>query len=68
MTILAVAQVALGVLTCSCGWIRRGGRHAAVGYALWGALVWLSVRAGVWQPLLGEAEPRRQIAEAARAS
>ena len=69
MTTLAVAQVALGVLTVF--WrldpaVRAA--HAAVGYALWGALVWLSVRAGIWQPLLGEVDRHRQIAEAARAS
>jgi heme A synthase len=69
VTILAVAQVALGVLTVLARLdppVRAA--HAAVGYALWGALVWLSVRAGVWQSLLGEVERRRQIAEAARAS
>ena len=57
VTILAVAQVALGILTVLVRLdppVRAA--HAAVGYALWGALVWLSVRAGVWQPLLGEAE------------
>jgi heme A synthase len=69
VTILGVAQVTLGILTVLFRLdppVRAA--HAAVGYALWGALVWLSVRAGTWQPLLADVAGRRQIAGAARAS
>ena len=33
--------------------------HAAVGYALWGALVWLGVRAGCWPGAISDAPGRR---------
>jgi heme A synthase len=43
--------------------------HAAVGYALWGTLVWISVRAGAWPALVAEAPATREPAlEAANAS
>jgi heme A synthase len=64
-----VLQVALGILTVLLRLdppVRAA--HAAVGYALWGALVWLSVRTGTWQPLLGDTEQSRRMVEAARAS
>jgi heme A synthase len=69
VAILAVLQVALGILTVLLRLdppVRAA--HAAVGYALWGALVWLSVRTGTWQPLLGDTEQSRRMVEAARAS
>jgi heme A synthase len=36
--------------------------HAAVGYALWGALVWTSARAGCWQGALAETPGARSEA------
>ncbi len=43
--------------------------HAAAGYALWGALVWTSARAGCWQGALAETPgPRHEAAEVAHAS
>jgi heme A synthase len=65
---LAVVQVTLGVLTVLLRLdppVRAA--HAAVGYTLWGALVWLSVRTGTWQPLLGDTEHGRPAVEAVRA-
>ena len=57
---LAVLQVALGVAAVLLRLdppIRA--IHAAVGYALWGALVWVSVRAGTWQALYADAPGSR---------
>jgi heme A synthase len=61
---LAVVQVGLGIAAVLLQLeppIRAA--HAVVGYALWGMLVWLSVRAGAWQALLAGAPnlapPRR---------
>jgi heme A synthase len=52
---LAVLQVALGI---SAVLLRLDPAvraiHAAVGYALWAALVWVSVRAGTWRTMLAE--------------
>ena len=48
---LAIAQVSLGVATVLLQLapsVRAA--HAAVGYALWGTLVWVSVEAGCWRP------------------
>jgi heme a synthase len=48
---LAVAQVSLGIATVLLQLappVRAA--HAAVGYALWAALVWASVEAGCWRP------------------
>lgn len=43
--------------------------HAAAGYALWGALVWTSARAGCWQGALGETPGLgHEAAEVAHAS
>jgi heme A synthase len=52
---LAVLQVTLGIVTVL--WqleppVRA--LHAAVGYALWGGLVWVSARAGSWNGLVAE--------------
>jgi heme a synthase len=51
--VLAAIQVTLGILTVLLQLdpaVRAA--HAAVGYALWGMLVWLGVGAGIWQRLL----------------
>jgi cytochrome c oxidase assembly protein subunit 15 len=50
---LAGLQVALGIAAVLLQLeapIRAA--HAAVGYALWGALVWLNLRAGAWRAVL----------------
>ena len=63
---LAALQVALGIAAVLLRLdppIRA--IHAAVGYALWGTLVWISVRAGAWQAPL--AEPPETGAAAAEA-
>ena len=53
---LAVAQVALGITAVLAGLaIPVRATHAVVGYALWGALVWLSVRAGCWSQVARDA-------------
>ncbi len=67
---LAVLQVALGIAAVLFRLdppIRA--IHAVAGYALWGALVWVSARAGCWQDLLAET-PRipEQAAEGVHAS
>jgi len=52
---LAVLQVTLGIAAVLLRLdpsIRA--IHAAAGYVLWGALVWISVRAGGWRGLLAE--------------
>jgi heme A synthase len=53
---LAGLQVALGITAVLSGLhpIVRA-LHAAVGYGLWSALVWLSVRAGAWRGVLEDA-------------
>jgi heme A synthase len=53
---LAGLQVALGITAVLSGLhpVVRA-LHAAVGYALWSALVWLSVRAGAWRGVGGNA-------------
>ncbi|HET8577261.1 MAG TPA: COX15/CtaA family protein [Methylomirabilota bacterium] len=41
--------------------------HAAVGYALWGVLIWLSARAGAWRALLADGRgqaPQRRLESA----
>ncbi len=67
---LAALQVALGIATVLLRLeppIRA--LHAAVGYALWGALVWTSARAGGWHGALPEAAGAAEPAvEAAHAS
>jgi heme A synthase len=64
---LAVLQVALGIATVL--WqltpVVRA-THAAVGYALWAALVWLSVEAGCWRGSITSAP--RAMREATRAA
>jgi heme a synthase len=60
---LATLQVALGiaaVLLRLTPPIRA--THAAVGYALWGTLVWISVRAGSWPTLAAKAPASREPA------
>ncbi|MCI0548791.1 MAG: COX15/CtaA family protein, partial [Candidatus Rokubacteria bacterium] len=55
---LAVVQVTLGILAVLLRLtppIRAA--HAAAGYALWGVLVWLSARAGLWTSLLAVPRP-----------
>src|SRR5262245_12351687 len=67
---LAVLQVTLGIATVLSQLdppVRA--LHAAVGYALWGALVWTSARAGCWHAALSDAlDPRGRRIEVARAS
>jgi heme A synthase len=61
---LAVLQVTLGIATVLLRldpFIRA--IHAAVGYSLWAALVWISTRAGCWQ-----ARPPGATAEVVHAS
>jgi heme A synthase len=66
---LAGLQVTLGIATVLLGLdppIRV--IHAMVGYALWGALVWVSARAGSWRVLLGNSPTvRGTVVEAAHA-
>jgi hypothetical protein len=51
---LAVAQVTLGILAVLLRLpIPVRATHAVVGYALWGLLVWIAVRAGVAGAALG---------------
>ncbi len=68
--VLAVLQVALGIATVLSQLdppVRA--LHAAVGYALWGSLVWTSARAGCWRSTLTDAiGPRGRRIEVARAS
>lgn len=63
---LAVVQVTLGILTVLLQ-LRPPIRatHAAVGYALWGVLVWTALRSGAWRVREASAGP---MAEAARVS
>jgi heme a synthase len=67
---LAVLQVTLGI-TAVLSHLDPSVRalHAAVGYALWGALVWTSARAGCWRGALSEViGPPGGTVEVARAS
>jgi heme a synthase len=67
LALLAVVQVALGIgaVLLRLDPAARAA-HAAVGYALWGVLVWLSVRAGTWRRLLSESwRGRPDLARAA---
>jgi len=60
---LAIFQVALGISTVLLRLdppIRA--IHAAVGYALWATLVWLSVRAGTWPAVFAEGLATREHA------
>ncbi len=60
LAMLAVLQVCLGVAAVLLRLdppVRA--LHAMVGYALWGGLAWLSVRAGCWQELLAEGPASR---------
>jgi heme A synthase len=55
---LAVLQVALGIATVLLQLtpvVRAA--HAAVGYAIWAVLVWVSVEAGCWRGSLAAARP-----------
>jgi heme A synthase len=66
---LASLQVCLGIATVLLQLppsIRAA--HAAVGYALWGALVWTAARAGWWRGALSRRLPERNLAEARLAS
>lgn len=67
---LAGLQVSLGILSVLLRLdpsIRA--LHAALGYALWGLLVWTSVGAGAWQGTLADGNrSARGLTEAARAS
>ena len=66
---LAVLQVTLGIATVLLQLtpvVRAA--HAAVGYALWAALVWASVEAGCWRRSIAPAPPSSAIGEAARAA
>jgi heme a synthase len=68
--LLAVLQVTFGIVTVLSQLdppVRA--LHAAIGYALWGALVWTSARAGCWRDALSEPIAlRRGTVEVARAS
>ncbi len=62
---LAGLQVCLGIATVLlqlAAPIRAA--HAAVGYALWGTLVWTAARAGGWRGALARPGGRAEIAEA----
>ncbi len=69
MPSLAALQVTLGIATVVFRLdpsIRA--IHAAVGYALWGVVVWISVRAGCWGGMLAEAPgPRPDAVEVTHA-
>ena len=57
---LALLQVSLGIATVLLGLapaIRA--IHASVGYLLWATLVWVSLRVGGWDRVLGDAVARR---------
>ncbi len=59
LAVLAVLQVGIGVAAVLLRLdppVRA--LHAMVGYALWGGLTWLSVRAGCWNTLLAEGPVR----------
>jgi heme A synthase len=57
---LAVLQVLLGITAVLLQLIPPvRAVHAAVGYALWAATVWLSARAGAWNTVLGSSERMR---------
>jgi heme A synthase len=68
--LLAVLQATFGIVTVLSQLdppVRA--LHAAIGYALWGALVWTSARAGCWRDALSEPIARRPgTVEVARAS
>src|SRR5262245_16648791 len=52
LLVVALAQVALGIAAVWSGLaVPIRAAHAVVGYALWGTLVWLSVRAGCWKEM-----------------
>jgi len=68
--VLALAQVTLGIATVL---LRLAppvrATHAAVGYALWGVLVWTALGSGAWRPAARRGQaPLRAAGEAARAS
>ena len=69
VAVLAVLQVGLGiaaVLLQLTPVVRAA--HAAVGYALWAALVWVSIDAGCWRASLAPGPPAgtgREVAHAA---
>jgi heme A synthase len=66
---LAVLQVGLGiaaVLLRLTPPVRAA--HAAVGYALWALLVWLSTRAGAWRGGVAETAAERAAGEPAHAA
>ena len=68
--VLAVSQVGLGIATVLFQldpFVRA--THAAVGYTLWGVLVWLCTRAGSWHALLAfRGRIRKPAAEVVHAS
>jgi heme a synthase len=63
---LATVQVVLGVaaVLLQLAPVVRA-THAAVAYGLWGALVWISLRAGSWKGLLAESANIRERARTA---
>jgi heme A synthase len=68
VAVLAVLQVALGIAAVLLQ-LPPAARaaHAAVGYALWAVLVWVSVEAGGWRMLAAPAVapgPAREVAHA----
>jgi heme A synthase len=65
VAVLALLQVLLGVTAVLLQLVPPiRAVHAAVGYALWGATVWLSARAGSWDGVLARGERARdQTAE-----
>lgn len=67
--VLALLQVSLGIAAVLLQLepaVRAA--HAAVGYALWGALVWVSVRAGCWSRILAAPPPAGPALETVRAA
>jgi len=60
---LAVLQVALGVAAVMLRLpVPVRAAHAAGGYALWGLLVWLALRSGVWRAGAGARADRESAA------
>ncbi len=66
--VIALLQVSLGIATVL---LRLAppvrATHAAIGYALWGVLVWMALRCGAWRASgVAEPVPARGLGEVAR--
>ncbi|HKX03922.1 MAG TPA: hypothetical protein VJX71_15615, partial [Methylomirabilota bacterium] len=69
VAVLAVLQVSLGIATVLlqlAAPVRAA--HAAVGYALWATLVWVSVEAGCWRAVSAPVSPADATRKAAHAA